>query len=141
MGSHGGEREGAGRKAKPTGRPRKPRTKDEFNESFDAKAVAKLPELFETMYAIAQGVKVAAYTEPRRVKSTKMHDGNGQPIYVYIIPPDKAAAMYLIDRAAGKSAVKPAEHTETELILEFNMNAEDPIVEEEDGDIDNPGVL
>lgn len=107
------------------GRPRKPRTTEEFNESFDQKAVAKLPELFETIYSIAQGIQVAVYSEPRKVKSKKMHDAEDKPIWVYSLPPDKAAAMYLIDRAAGKSAVKPAEQTETELILEFNMPGED----------------
>ena len=119
--AHGGEREGAGRKAKPTGRPRKPRTTEEFNQSFDQKAVSKLPELFETIYAIAQGIKVAAYSEPRKGKSTKMADEAGAPIWVYSVPPDKAAVFYLIDRAAGRAAVKKDEHVETELILEFNM--------------------
>jgi hypothetical protein len=131
--AHGGKREGAGAKALPPeparriGRKPKPRTQEEHNKSFDEKAIGKLPELFETVLAIAQGHKIAAYTRPRNLRSEEMLDPQDRPIYVYDVPPDKAAVFYLVDRAAGKSAVKPSEVAETELILEIgSMSLEAP---------------
>ena len=133
--AHGGARKNAGAKALPPrpptrrGRPPKPRTQEELNQSFDAKAVAKLPELFDTVLAIAQGYKVATYSKPRKERSDERYDEAGDVLYVYSVPPDKAAVFYLVDRAAGKSAVKPVEVAETELILEIGSLSLDALSE------------
>lgn len=125
--AHGGRREGAGRKAKP-------RTREERNSAFDEQASAALPELFETIHAIAKGYKIAAYEPPdRRVKAKPvlMADEKGETLWVYTVAPDKAAAMYLVDRAAGKAAVKNADVTDTELTLEVVMAAVEETSDEE----------
>lgn len=119
--AHGGSREGAGRKARPSRSPREKR-----NSEFDEQASAALPELFETIKCIATGYKIAAYDPPDRrtkAKAKEMTDKDGTALYVYTVAPDKAAAMYLVDRAAGKAAVKSAEATDTELTLEVTMTA------------------
>lgn len=136
---HGGERDGAGRKARPAqrqngGRKPKPKTRDEFNSHFDEAASKILPELFETMKTIAQGFKIAVYAEPRKVKAKKMVDEANEPIWVYTVPPDKAAAMYLIDRAAGKAAVKNPEAVDTELILQVGDLMSEDETEEPDAE-------
>lgn len=131
--AHGGAREGAGRKAEPprqkvgrkTNAERKEILKAANNQSFDEKAIEALPELFDTIKAIAQGYKVAVYNEPRKVKAERKFDGDGDPIWVYFVPPDKDAVKYLIDRAAGKASVKNPEAAETELVLEFVMSEEE----------------
>ncbi len=138
--AHGGKREGAGRKAEPpkervrpgrkTNEERRERAKQQNNQTFDEKAIEALPELFDTIKAIAMGYKMAAYSAPDRrskvkTKVTEMADADGEPIWVYTIPPDKSATQYLIDRAAGKAAVKNPEAAETELILEVAMPTED----------------
>jgi hypothetical protein len=108
---HGGERKRAGRPAKPRGR-------EACNAAFDEKASNILPELFETMKTIASGYKVAVYERPRKLKSKQAVDEDNEPIWVYSVPPDKAACVYLIDRAAGKAAVKNPDMADTELILQ-----------------------
>lgn len=119
--AHGGARPGTGPKTNRIGRPPKPKTPEERNEAFDIKAQAALPELFETILAIAQGYKVGVFAPPRKGESVEMVTTDGDPIWVYAVPPDKAAVMYIVDRAAGKSAVKSAEQTETELTLEVML--------------------
>lgn len=135
--AHGGKREGAGRTAEPpkerkkcgrkTNEERRERAKSQNNQTFDEKAIEALPELFDTIKAIAMGFKMQAYSRPRKAAgpSTPMFDENDEPITVYFIPPDKAATQYLIDRAAGKAAVKNPEAAETELVLEVAMPTED----------------
>ncbi len=120
--AHGGTRTGAGRKARPSKATRETR-----NTEFDEQASAALPELFTTIQAIAMGHKIGVYEKPRKYRADPMTDSDGTVIWVYDVPPDKAAAMYLIDRAAGKASVKSAEQTDTELTLEVNMSPlEDP---------------
>lgn len=127
--AHGGARPDTGTKAKPREkRASKPKTKEEKNAAFDEKAMALLPVLFDTLVTIAKGYKVALSSRPRTLSSTEEVTEDGEKVWVYTVPPDKAAAMYLVDRASGKAAVKSAEQTETELILEFVM----PAAEEED---------
>jgi hypothetical protein len=137
--AHGGKREGAGRTAKPpeerkkTGRKtneeRRERAKTQNNQTFDERAIEALPELFDTIKAIATGYKIAAYTAPRKagVKATPMVDAANEPIWVYSTPPDKTATQYLIDRAAGRAAVKNPDVAETELILEVSISDEDDV--------------
>lgn len=136
--AHGGARDGAGRKAEPpapkkvgrkTNEERRQILKEVNNQTFDEKATEALPELFDTIKTIAQGYRVAVYNQPRKVKSDRKFDADGEPIWVYFVPPDKDAVKYLIDRAAGKAAVKNPEATETELILEFAMDGEDDDVD------------
>lgn len=112
------------------GRPAKPKTTEERNAAFDEKAQAVLPELFETLMTIAKGYQCLVSSKPRKEVSTEVYDEAGNQFFAYIVPPDKAAAMYLVDRASGKAAVKSAEQTETELILEFVM----PAVEDGDAE-------
>ncbi len=78
--------------------------------------------MFETLHTIATGHKIGVYEKPRKYHAVPMTDGDGTVIWVYDVPPDKAAAMYLIDRAAGKASVKSAESVDTELTLEVNMS-------------------
>lgn len=120
---HGGQRVRAGRKAKPKNR-------EEFNSHFDEQASKILPELFETLKTIANGYKIAVYEKPRKVKAKQAFDATGDEMWVYTIPPDKAACFYLIDRAAGKAAVKNPESVDTELILQIG-GLMDPVDEEE----------
>lgn len=141
--AHGGRREGAGRKAEPPKEPKRPGRKTNVerreikqatnNLTFDEKAIEALPELFDTIKSIAMGYKVAAYAAPRKagIKAAPMVDAANEPIWVYSVPPDKDATKYLIDRAAGKAAVKNPEAGETELVLEFAMPTED---EEDDAE-------
>jgi hypothetical protein len=138
--AHGGRREGAGPKADPpkarkrpgrkTDEERRERAKAQNNQTFDEKAIEALPELFDTIRAIAMGYKVAVYEAPDgrsklRGKVTQMAEVDGTPVWVYTVPPDKSATQYLIDRAAGKAAVKNQEAAETELVLEVAMPTED----------------
>jgi hypothetical protein len=120
MAQHGGERKRAGRPAKPRGR-------EECNAHFDEQATKLLPDLFETMKTIASGYKIAVYEKPRKLKTQEMVDDSNVPVFVFSVPPDKAAAMYLIDRAAGRAAVKNPESVDTELILQVGglMDEED----------------
>ncbi len=115
--AHGGTRTGAGRKARPS-----KVTREKRNTEFDEQASAALPVLFETLHTIATGHKIGVYEKPRKYHAVPMTDGDGTVIWVYDVPPDKAAAMYLIDRAAGKASVKSAESVDTELTLEVNMS-------------------
>jgi hypothetical protein len=123
---HGGKRKRAGRPAKPRGR-------EACNAHFDEQASKILPELFETMKTIASGYKVAVYERPRKLKSKQMTDEGNEPIWVYSVPPDKAACVYLIDRAAGKAAVKNPDVADTELILQVGglMDPDGSEIEEE----------
>lgn len=107
----------------------KPKGPEATNAAFDEKAMQALPELFNTLMTIANGYRVGLKTKPRQPPTVAMETEEGETLWVYTVPPDKAAAMYLVDRASGKAAVKSPEQTETELILEFVMPAED---EEED---------
>jgi len=118
---HGGSRVGAGRKAEPSRKTMT--TKDKCNEQFDVRASSALPELFDTMYAIATGYKVGVYEQPRKQATTQAKTVTGEIIFVYTVPPDKQAAQYLIDRAAGKAVTKSAEQTDTELTLEVTLTA------------------
>lgn len=132
--AYGGKREGAGRKARPS-----KKTRETFNADFDEQASAALPELFDTIKTIATGYKIAAYDPPaprQKAKPQVMADADGVPLYVYTVPPDKAAAMYLVDRAAGKASVKNAEQTDTELTLEVTMFT--PSTEEPDDEQSSP---
>lgn len=113
--AHGGARTGAGRKARPS-------RKEKDNEQFDERASQALPELFDAIYAIATGYKIAAYEKPRKGTSKEMVDKDGETLFVYTVPPDKSAVFYLVDRAAGKASVKNPEQTDTELTLEVTMS-------------------
>lgn len=121
--AHGGARPGTGPKPEPRrgGRPRNPVNAEERNQRFDESASKILDELFETIKTIATGYKVAVYEKPRKVSASGMFDAAGVGVWVYSVPPDKAAAMYLVDRAAGKASVKSAESVDTELTLEVMM--------------------
>lgn len=124
---HGGARPGSGPKAEPRrgGRPRNPVNAEERNQRFDESASKILDELFGTIKDIATGHKVGVYAQPRKGNAEKMFLGDETPIWVYDVPPDKAAAMYLVDRAAGKASVKSAESVDTELTLEVMMPGDD----------------
>jgi hypothetical protein len=124
---HGGARPGTGPKPEPRkrGRPFKQPTRDDRNQTFDAQASDSLPELFETIKAIATGYKIAAYSPRRNDKGEKMEREDGTAIYVYEVPPDKQAAFYLVDRAAGKAVGKSPEAVDTELTLEVIMPGEE----------------
>jgi hypothetical protein len=87
--------------------------------------MAALPALFETLMTIASGYKVIVTKPPRGIPSEVVLGPNLETYHAYLVPPDKAAAMYLVDRASGKAAVKSPEQTETELILEFVMPSPD----------------
>lgn len=125
--AHGGARPGSGPKAAPNrgGRPRNPVNAEERNQRFDESASKILDELFATIKAMATGYKVAVYERPRKGAFDPMFDKDGTQVWVYSVPPDKAAAMYLVDRAAGKASVKNAETVDTELTLEVMMPGDD----------------
>ena len=118
------------RPGRKTNEERREIKKQANNLTFDEKAIEALPELFETIKAIAMGYKIAVYEAPNgrsklKGKVTPMAEADGTPVWVYTVPPDKDATKYIIDRAAGKAAVKNPDAAETELVLEFVMDEED----------------
>jgi hypothetical protein len=125
--AHGGARPGTGPKPEPRrgGRPRNPVNAEERNQRFDESASKVLDELFSTIKDIATGHKIAVYAKPRKLECREMFLADNTPIFVYDVPPDKAAAFYLVDRAAGKASVKSAESVDTELTLEVMMPGDD----------------
>lgn len=125
MTGHGGKRTGAGRK---TDAERKVAE----NSKFDLRATDALPQLFDTLMALAIGVKVGVYRKPRGVKSEEYADADGQPLFVYSTEPDKAVLMYLTDRAAGKSAIKQAVETDTNIQIVCSI----PRPEVQDAELD-----
>jgi hypothetical protein len=118
MAEHGGRRDRAGRPCGVREARKRRRPEDIKNDGFDKKAAEALPELFDTILAIARGVKVGVYRKPRDVESEEHIDDRGERIYVYTTPPDKTMAAYLVDRASGRAAVKSPDQTDSELILE-----------------------
>jgi hypothetical protein len=80
MGNRGGRRPGSGRKSKATNRLRR-----EIAAATAEKLSAWLPGLLENMKSLADG--------------RRSEDGQG-----YIVPPDRAANEYLVNRLLGKPA-------------------------------------